>query len=66
MLDAFPEPLIELDVDNTPESIKSPAEIVDECPLPGVHMNDWHGKHTSNEMMDIQNTYDPRSHEQYG
>jgi len=66
MLDAFPEPLIELDVDNTPEPIKSPTEIVDECPVPGISMNDWHGKHTSSEMMDIQNTYDPRSHEQYG
>ena len=66
MLDAFPEPLIELDVDNTPSPIESPNEVCDDCPLAGVFMNDWHGRHKSIEMKEIQNTYDPMSHEHYG
>ncbi len=66
MLDAFPEPLIELDVDNTPSLIESPNEVFDECPVAGVFMNEWHGQHTSSEMKEIQHTYDPMSHDQYG
>jgi len=66
MLDAFPEPLIELDVDNTPSPVQRPNEVCDDCPLPGVVMNDWHGQHTSSEMKELINHYDPKSHEQYG
>ena len=66
MLDAFHEPLIELDVDNTPSPVQRPNEVCDDCPLAGVFMNDWHGRHKSSEMKEIQNTYDPMSHEQYG
>ena len=66
MLDAFPEPLIEMDVDNTPSPIESPNEVFDECPVAGVFMNDWQRQHTSSKMKEIQNTYDPMSHIQYG
>jgi len=66
MLDEFPEPLIELDVDNTPSPVQNPNEVCDECPLAGVCMNDWQGRHKSDEMIELINTYDPRSNEHYG